>query len=161
MSGKYLTAAVCVRGHAATDSVEFGPAPGKFCQTCGGTIITACQSCNASIRGDYYVPGVLAIGGSYTPPAYCVECGKPFPWTAEKVAAAKELTDELEGVSSEDRDKIKQALDDVTSDGPRTALGAARLKKLLGNAGGAVGKAAWKIAVEIASEAAKKVMLGQ
>jgi hypothetical protein len=157
--GRYLTGAVCLRGHAATSATEYH-APGKFCETCGTAIIAACPKCKATIRGDYHVDGVFSMS-HYAPPAFCFNCGEAFPWTVEKIAAVKELTDELEGLSADDRSKIKEALEDVSRDGPRTELGAARLKKLLGNASSAVGKAAWKISVEIASEAAKKIMLGQ
>jgi hypothetical protein len=104
------------------------------------------------------VPGV---GGIFRPPAYCHECGKPYPWTAEKISAAKDLADELEGITAEDRAKLKSALDDIATSGPRAAAGAARLKKVLGKAGTAVGQALWKACVDIASEAAKKVLLGQ
>lgn len=158
--GRYLTAAVCLKGHTASDGIEKYPAQGKFCEQCGAEVITACPACNASIKGDYYVEGYFGPS-HFDPPAFCRNCGRPFPWTVERLAAAKELADELEGVSADDRSKIKEALDDVSANGPRTELGAARLKKLLGNATNAIGQAAWKISVDIASETAKKIMLGQ
>jgi hypothetical protein len=49
-------------------------------------------------------------------PALCfpeIAFGKPFPWTAEKIEAAKSLADELENLSAEDRAALKIAIDDV------------------------------------------------
>jgi len=157
--GRYLTAAICNNGHVATDAVEFHENPGKFCQHCGTAIIMACPHCRAAIRGDYHVPGVFALS-HYSAPAFCHNCGKPFPWTAEKLAAAKDLADELEDVSADDRAKLKTAIEEVATGGPRAEAGAARIKRMVGKAGTAVGQALWKISVEVASEAAKKILTG-
>jgi hypothetical protein len=158
--GRYMNAAVCLNGHTATESTENHP-PGKFCETCGMALITQCQKCHAFIRGYYHVDGVFDLASRYTPPAFCFNCGEAFPWTAARLAAAKDLADEIDNLSDDERSKIKEALEDITGDGPRAEVGATRLKKLLGTASNAVGKALWKASVEIATEAAKKIMLGQ
>jgi hypothetical protein len=98
-------------------------------------------------------------GGPYSPPSFCFECGKPFLWTTEKISAAKELADELEDVSPDDRANLKTAIDDVAGGGPRAEVGAARIKRMVGKAGTAVGQALWKISVEVASEAARKILI--
>jgi hypothetical protein len=105
-------------------------------------------------------PGATAVGGRYDPPSFCFSCGEPFPWTIEKLAAAQDLADELEDISADDRAKLKKAIDDIAAGGPRAEVGAARFKRLAGKATTAVGQALWKISVELASEAAKKIMLG-
>jgi hypothetical protein len=79
---------------------------------------------------------------------------------AEKLKAAAELTDELDGFSDADRAKVKQSLGDIAKDGPGTSLATIRLKKWFGTAKDAVGQALWKAAVDIATEAAKKGLLG-
>ena len=71
-----------------------------------------------------------------------------------------DLADELEGVSADDRAKLKVAINEVAAGGPRAEVGAARIKRMLGTASTGVGKALWKITVEVASEAAKKILLG-
>jgi hypothetical protein len=156
--GRHLTAAVCLNGHTATSSAESFP-PGKFCETCGAALIMQCQKCRAAIRGYYHVDGVISLGDHYTPPAFCFNCGEAFPWTAARLAAAKDLTDQIDDLSDNDRSKIKEALEEISRDGPRTEVGATRLKKLLGKAKSAVGQAVWKASIEIATEAAKKLML--
>jgi hypothetical protein len=158
-SGRYNNGAVCLKGHAIAGDIESHP-PGKFCSTCGAAVLASCPGCGAPVRGYFVPPGVTAIGGRYSPPSFCFECGKPFPWTIEKVSAAKELADELEDVSPDDRAKLKTAIDDVAAGGPLAEAGAARIKRMVGKAGTAIGRAIWKISVEVASEAAKKIMIG-
>jgi hypothetical protein len=49
----YDTAQVCLNGHAIKDTVIKHPEHNKdFCDRCGAKTITACQVCNASIRGE-------------------------------------------------------------------------------------------------------------
>lgn len=91
-----------------------------------------------------------------SPPNFCHACGKPLPWMAEKLEAARDLADDLEGISADDRAKLRTALDDIAAGGPRAELAAARIKRTLGKASTVVGQALWKISVELASEAAKK-----
>jgi len=157
--GRYAKAAVCVHGHPLTGDIEYHPSA-KFCAECGAAVITSCPDCGVPLRGHYVPPGATAVGGPYSPPNFCFSCGKQFPWTAEKVAAARDLADELEGVSADDRAKLKTAIDDVVAGGPRAELGATRIKRMLETASTSVGKALWKISVEVASEAAKKILLG-
>jgi len=160
--GYYTTAAVCLRGHVATADAESHPvAVNKFCSVCGADIIKNCPHCGASIHGHYVPPGVSAIGSHFgQPPSFCSSCGKQFPWTAAKVSAARELADELEGLSADERSRLKIAIDDVSTNGPRAEVGAARIKKMVGKATSAVGQALWRISVEVASEAAKKILTG-
>jgi hypothetical protein len=159
MADGYQTAAVCLNGHTATSAIEYhSDDPGKFCGDCGAKIISNCPSCSAKIRGDYYVQGVFGVADVYTPSAYCYQCGNPFPWTAEKLKAAKEIADELEGLNDEERTKLKAALDDVTRDSPRNEITASRIKKLLGHAGGELAEGLWKMTIEVASESMKKLL---
>jgi len=158
--GGYKTAAVCPNGHVATDDIEISPGlAGKFCKECGGANLTACPSCESRIRGHYHVSGVMMLR-DYTPPNFCEDCGKPFPWMEEKLRAVSALTDELENVNDADRAKIKESLSGITKDTPSTSLAVIQLKNLLGTATDSVGKALWKAAIDIATEAAKKGLLG-
>jgi hypothetical protein len=75
--GRYNTGAVCLKGHAVAGDIESHP-PGKFCSTCGAAVLTSCPGCGAPVRGHFVPPGVTAIGGPYSPPSFCFECGKRF-----------------------------------------------------------------------------------
>ena len=159
--GRHTTAAICLRGHVVTADIEtFAGAVTKFCSKCGAEVVANCKECGAPIHGHFVPPGVPGVGGVLRTPAHCHECGKPYPWTAEKIEAAKSLADELENLSVEDRAALKTAIDDVASGGARAEAGAARLKRMLGKATTTAGKALYKIVVDVASEATKKMLLG-
>lgn len=82
---RYSNAAVCLHGHPLTADIEYHPSA-KFCSECGAEVITSCPDCAAPLRGHYVPPGVTGVGGSYSPPSFCFSCGKPLPWTTEKLA---------------------------------------------------------------------------
>ena len=121
------------------------------------------------LRNDYGVPALrggdsghcdLISTAEYEPPNYCHGCGNPFPWAAERIKAAKEHAGELEGLDPAERALLQEAIEDLAQDGPRTALGASRFKKLTQKAGQSAGSGLYKIAVDLASETAKKLLLG-
>ncbi|UTW51906.1 DUF2321 domain-containing protein [bacterium SCSIO 12827] len=158
--GTYRTAQVCMNGHSATSSLETSPELAeKFCSDCGAETISTCPSCQAKIRGDYHVPGVFGMGG-YTPPNFCHECGTAFPWARAKIDAAKELADELDELSDDEKEKLKSTIDDLVVAGPKTEVAALRYKKLVGKVGMATASALRSILVDVASEAAKKLLFG-
>jgi hypothetical protein len=65
-------------------------------------------------------------------PSYCHFCGTPYPWTVLKLEAAKEMAEELDELSPEEKEKLKDSLDDLTVNTPKTNLAVTRTKKLLG-----------------------------
>jgi hypothetical protein len=78
---------VCLNGHQITDSYNSAPALRRaFCAQCGAETIIACPVCNYPIKGDFRVPGVVAIGFPTSVPEHCENCGKPYPWAKNKVA---------------------------------------------------------------------------
>ena len=101
-------------------------------------------------------------------PSFCPDCGKPYPWTEAKLKAAKELVDELDNLSPQEREMMKKSLDDiiVMEDTPQTPVAATQFKRLgtkAAKTGKAIVKATvkelWKLVVDIASETAKKIIL--
>jgi hypothetical protein len=78
---------VCLNGHQITDSYNSAPELRRaFCNQCGAETIIACPECSASIKGDYRVPGVVAIGFTTPVPKHCENCGKPYPWAKGRFA---------------------------------------------------------------------------
>ena len=155
----YRTAQVCLNGHTATDRLEESPESAeRYCSMCGSPTISACPSCDAGIRGDYHVPGVAAIGFKYSPPNHCYNCGSPFPWTTAKIAAAKEMADELD-LSDQDRETLKGAIVDLSTDSPKTELAAHRFNRIA-KAGKGVAEFLRPIVVDLATDAAKKLISG-
>ncbi len=154
------TAQVCLNGHPINSTVCANPKLNrKFCDKCGQPTILACSNCNTLIRGysGDEAPGI-AYTFEYEPPAYCHECGLPFPWTAARIKAAKDLTAELEGLTEDERGVLAASINDIVRDSPQTSVAATRLKKILAKVGKHGGAALLDIIKGVASEAAKKIL---
>ena len=89
-------------------------------------------------------------------PNFCPEWGKPYPWAEAKLKAARELSDELENLSSEERDLLKKSIDDIVRDTPQTPVATTRFKRLVAKAGKPAADAFRDILVDVLSEAVKK-----
>src|SRR6188474_3419978 len=100
--GEYNVAQICRNGHVVTEYAASQPATReKFCARCGSPTILACEHCEATIRGDYQVPGVIGFS-HYERPAFCHNCGQPYPWTEGALEAAREIADELDNLSPDE-----------------------------------------------------------
>jgi hypothetical protein len=157
--GGYLTAEVCLSGHPTTGGLEFSPGmTARFCEICGSKTISACPECRTPLRGEYITGGISAR--DYAPPNHCHSCGSAFPWKTAKIEAAKEHAAEIEGLDENDKAQLKGAIDDLAAGGARTELAVSRFKRLMKKAGETVGGGLYKIVVDVATEAAKKSLIG-
>jgi hypothetical protein len=59
-----------------------------------------------------------------------------------------------------ERQQLPGIIDDLASGGPRTELAVGRVKRIIKKVGPAVGSGLQKIVMDVASEAAKKLLLG-
>ena len=164
---RYDIAQICNNGHIITSRFASRPeSRKKFCDKCGAATITNCQNCNSPIRG-YSRPtiddsGGLVMGSSLSaPPSFCPDCGKPYPWTEAKLKAAQELADLLEDLSSEEREILKKSFDDIVQDTPQAAVAANKIKILIAKVSKIAAEQIRKLVVEIASETARKIILGK
>jgi hypothetical protein len=154
----YDVAQICLNGHVVNDSIKVSPEDSKkFCDKCGAVTITNCLKCRQEIQGYYHVPNVLGFH-KYAAPAFCYNCGSPFPWTESRLKAAKELAREIEDLSDKEKDILEQSIDEIISDSPKTTLAALRFKKLVAKAGKVAAEALRDILVDIVSETAKKTL---
>lgn len=154
----YDTAQVCVNGHVITSTIRTSPERGaKYCSRCGAETITQCPYCHADIRGCYHVPRIVSAV-RYDPPAFCHQCGKPYPWTESRLKAAEELIDLAEDVSVEEKRSLKSDLPALTCDTPRTSVAVTKMAQFLRKAGKEVFSAMRDILMDIASEAVKKAL---
>jgi len=159
--GMYDVAQVCLNGHVTNNSTQQFPASSKkFCPKCGAATIVACADCGYPIRGDYISDAVVVMGHIYKPPAYCENCGKPYPWTEKTKAAAEQLAKQLSGLSDDEKGEITASLDDLTTDTPQSKPAALKVKTLLAKAGGEAAGMLRDLVVAVSSEAVKKVLLG-
>lgn len=156
--GGYDTAQYCRSGHLITQ--QYGDEMEQrqsFCSVCGSATLAECEECHTSILGAY-----SANQFNFYPsprPNYCRGCGHAHPWLAERLAAAKDLIATEGQLSADDRQQIAQSLSDIASDGPRTELAVIRVKRLVQEAGTTVGDALYRIAIDLASETAKRLLV--
>jgi hypothetical protein len=89
-------------------------------------------------------------------PKFCYKCGNPYPWTEKGIKAAQELIAEAENLSPQERETLRNSLDDLVRDTPSTQVAVLRFNKVLPRAGREIADAVRSIVVDMASEAAKK-----
>jgi len=156
---RYDVAQICLNGHLITSMAKSNPEfTQKYYDKCGAETISSCPYCEEFIRGNYIVWRVAYIGG-YKIPKYCHNCGKPYPWTESKIKAAKELVNEIKELSSEEKNILKQSIDDLIKEVPREELAALRFKKLIVKGGKEVVQAMRDLLVDLLSEIAKKTII--
>lgn len=156
----YRTAMVCEKGHLVTDDLEGEPAKkAAFCRECGAKIYTACPKCGEAIRGYYKVPSVTDLTGTQAPvPLFCHACGNPYPWTQSRKRAWRELVEESDVLTKEEKEHLAGSIDDLIADTPGTNVAVMRVKKWLAKAGSVVGQPVKQIVLDIGTEAVKKSM---
>ncbi|MCX6641377.1 MAG: DUF2321 domain-containing protein [bacterium] len=137
-------AQICLNGHIVNASSLSEPQYcEKFCQRCGAETIISCPNCNVKISGESRIIKIYLTHPSsiqskrelFGPPAYCKNCGKPFPWTESKLKAAHDLTNELEKITDDEKITLHTALDEIVKDTPQTEIASFRFKKILGKLG--------------------------
>ena len=154
--GEYAVGMACLNGHKICGDAEGSPEFSEaFCSKCGAPTITACPSCEAKIRG-FYRGEVSIIGWDL--PLHCHKCGKPYPWTERKAEALQEMIDELDGLSDEERERLKKSIPDIIADTPKSETAALRFKKAVAKVGQAGGKMLIDVLTNVATEAVKKSM---
>src|SRR2546422_6026360 len=146
----YDIAQICLDGHVINPrAATVRDRNKKFCDKCGKPTITGCQICKTPIQGYYRNPNYLGI--PYVPPRFCPECGSMYPWTAARLQDARELADELTGLTAEEKEKLKQSLEDIVHDSPRTQVAASKFKRFVAKAGPGVAEMFRSLLVDIAS----------
>jgi hypothetical protein len=155
------TALVCEKGHLVNGSfLDFPAENTKFCEKCGAINITKCPSCNESIRGNYHIPGILG-GGIRTPPDFCHNCGKPYPWTKELIEAANRAIDKAQELDDEEKEDFVKAIEQVRGDSSISQIAAHRIKGYIQKLKRPSVEVIKEVITKVASEAATKIILGK
>jgi hypothetical protein len=155
----YDTAQVCQEGHLITDFADSQPETKKnFCPKCGAATITACPNCSSKIKGFKHFSGVVSL--DFQLDSFCDNCGCPYPWSDSKLKAAIDLSAELEGLTDQEREDLKKSLPDLLRNVPNTSVAATRFKRIIRKASNKGGELMWEILKDVASDAAKKIILG-
>ena len=154
----YDVAQICENGHVTNSMAQDYPASNQdYCDKCGDPTIMACSSCQTAIRGFYHVPGIFG-SEHYSAPAFCYKCGKPFPWIPAGLRAAEDLADELDDLTSDDRESLKKVLPDLVRDTPSTRVAEARFKKIMRKVGKGGCASMRSILTDIVSEVVRKTI---
>lgn len=154
----YDIAQICLNGHLINAAARSVPVHNKnYCEKCGEKTIANCPQCKLPIQGVYINRARVHYKDLITP-AYCCNCGNPFPWTEKALFAAKALAEEFENVSEEDKAKYRESVGEIGKDSPATMLAAARISNVLMKVGDVCKCAFREIMINIASETAKKIL---
>ena len=157
----YRVAQVCLNGHVVTALADVQPEHQEaFCSKCGEVTITNCPNCSVFIRGRYQSEYGIWTFGKYQPPAFCHNCGEPFPWTERKIASAVELVEVGANLSPEEMQQFRSDLTELTKDSPKTQVASLRFKKVMGKVGKSIASGVRDIVVDVLTESAKKAIWG-
>lgn len=156
----YDMAQICQNGHVVNSSARNHSAFNqKFCSKCGAATMIACPACQEAIRGNYHIPGV--IGGSrYKRPAYCHECGSAYPWTELSRVAAEEMVDTFAQLTSGEREELKESIEHLLRETPRTRIAETKFKRLIAKVGVEGYEGLKSVLVDIVSETVRKTVFG-
>ncbi len=154
-------ALICECGHLVTGNLSaLADRLPLYCSQCGQPCISSCPSCGAPIHGDcykrqpVYAPSCSSslLGGSgvyytRTPkdfsdvfvsgcvvPAYCYNCGSPYPWTDTLLREAEGIVDLMDELTEEQKSALKECFPSLISDMPTTPRNSLIAAKLLQSA---------------------------
>jgi hypothetical protein len=143
---------ICLNGHVIRDLTS---SPPRYCGRCGAGVISSCPACGEEIRDS--LPEGVAVTYRGRAPAFCQECGKPYPWIEARLEEATKLIDMSE-VPRAEKEALREDLGALTGDAPGSNVAAIRVKKFLAKASAETASALRSILVEVATEATKKML---
>lgn len=136
--------------------VERNPLSGPtYCEKCGAGMLDRCQSCQAPIK-EWHISAAYLGTPKYDRPAYCKNCGEPYPWTAAALESASMLIQEDDKLNADLQEKTIEILPDIITETPKTNLAVVRLKKVLSAAGRFTADSLRQFAIDFGCELAKQ-----
>lgn len=162
-SDGFDAAQICRNGHVITTTAGVASEEGRlrpYCSQCGAETFVTCPKCHEAIKGAWPPDpsGFMQVPGFNGRPTYCPNCAAPYPWTEGKLEAAKELFEELEGLSSSEIALLSRDLADLMRDTARTEVAATRFKKLWLKAKGPAKDALGRMAMDVFTATAKSLV---
>ena len=158
---QYDVCQVCLNGHIRNDSIKLHPGASEdYCAQCGEKTITQCPECSVEIRGAQFIlyrSTPQLCESLNTAPAYCLNCGKPYPWTNSKIMTAIQIFAEFGNLDEEDKKTIEQDIHNIAKDMPQAELSAMRIKRIWEK----YSKVGYEIIMEFASRTAAKILKDQ
>jgi hypothetical protein len=157
---------VCKNGHVLTDQADTKDLKQNFCAKCSEPIISQCEHCHTDIKGrPRYIsvidPGYNYFTGDVSLPAFCIHCGRPYPWTEQATKAVIEIIQFSDTLSVAEKEDFQRIVPDLIVETPRTRIAILKFSTYTAKAGKAVGKMILDILKDIASEAVKKAIFSE
>ena len=149
----------CKKTFAHSLSSNYSELRKNFCPKCGEKTILSCQSCNARIKGDYYVEGVIGFSRFHVP-SFCDNCGAPYPWTERSKTAAYNLIHFSDTLTLDEKHELNNSINDLLKDLPNSKLAELKFKKYAAKAGKEVANGLRDLLIDLVSETAKKAIWG-
>lgn len=143
---EYGQAIICEMGHViSADADNHVLSSVKYCPQCGSSCISKCPSCGAIIRGNPYhlVTGSicsstdiwnsgatheaqqrlmrLKVNSKFRIPAYCYNCGNPYPWTEQLLEECSGIVDLIGELNDEQKKQLKECFPALICETPQTA----------------------------------------
>lgn len=154
MSTEHYGATICLNGHVLTKEDDGENEGRRFCAQCGKALIGTCPKCNQQIRGWT----LDTLDTSMDAPAYCPQCGEPYPWQQAKLDALSEAIDELEELTDDEKERLLESVPDLITDTLRTETAVLRVKKALTKVGAAGGKVLTSLLTSVVTDGVKKLL---
>ena len=152
----FKTAQVCQNGHLRNSDTSTHAAKNEiFCSICGAEVISACPHCGSQLRGAYYMnkpiySGTMCnvseerkfsshisgykdvkISNTVDVPAYCHNCGKPYPWTEATLQTAEHIIDMLDELTPDQKKQLVDFIPDIIVETPQSRYAALVYAKFL------------------------------
>ena len=152
----FKIAQVCQNGHLRNSDTSTHAAKNEiFCSICGAKVISACPHCGSQLRGAYYMnkpiySGTMCnvlegrklsshisgykdvkISNTVDVPAYCHNCGKPYPWTEATLQTAEHIIDMLDDLTEDQKKQLVDFIPDIIVETPQSRYAALVYAKFL------------------------------
>lgn len=150
----FQKAQICTNGHMRNACVDNHPNRNEnFCALCGATVIDRCPSCQTPIRGCRSIEQQRTISSGNifskrhltttvashailenkdtTVPAYCHNCGKPYPWTEATVKTAENIINMFDELTEAQKKQLIEFIPDIIIETPQSRYAALVYAKFL------------------------------
>ena len=158
-SDHWAIAQVCLNGHLIASHLTAVPHELACCPRCGQPTICQCPECSALLKGNHYGGGATRSPMS-RPEDFCEACGKPYPWTAKRLEAARLFTSELAEATEAEKEKLIESIDALVCDTPMKDVAIHRFQQFIARSRGPVVEAYKTILAPLITEAIKRQIFG-
>lgn len=129
----FKNAIVCLNGHILTrdSAANSSYKATTHCPKCGLELINICPRCNAPIHGQEINSIGQRIISTKPADSFCYNCGTPYPWTESEFEKAELIINELDDLTTAEKEKLCRSLIDLYNETPKTDYAVLLAKKAM------------------------------